>query len=73
MKKVIMLIVAIMAMMTLTSCSKEEHSTVKRVMEGDTVVYVLEQTTKDGKLLNEKQYYITYETPEEAWAEVYGS
>lgn len=72
MKKIITLILAIMMVMTLASCSKEEHSTVKRVTEGDTTVYVLEQTTKDGKLLNEKQYYITFETPEEAWAEVYG-
>lgn len=72
MKKVIMLIVAIMAMMTLASCG-ETRSTVKRVTEGESTVYVLEQTTKDGKLLNEKQYCIVFETPEEAWAEVYGS
>lgn len=72
MKKTIITIVAIIMAMILVSCG-ETKSTVKRVTEGDCSVYVLEQTTdKDGKLIEEKQYIVTYPTPEEAWAEVYG-
>lgn len=70
MKKIIITIVAIIMAMSLVSCT--ERSTSKSVTFGDTKVRVTEKVMKDDEIIEEKNYTIIYETPEDAWMAVHG-
>lgn len=70
MKKNITAIIAIIMMVSMTSCT--DHNVSKSVLAGNTTVYVIETTSKNGEVLEEKHYTIEYETAQDAWDAVHG-
>lgn len=72
MKKITITILSLVMMIGLTSCG-ETHTVSKTVTNGSTEVHVEEWTYKNDETLSKhKSYVVTYDTPEEAWAAVYG-
>lgn len=65
-KKVITLAIAVMTLVSLVSCRAERSVTKTTTSLDPTSVSVTERYTKNGKLINEIKYDITFDTVEEA-------
>lgn len=56
----------------LKSRVRKKYCVSKTVTGGSTEVRVSETTRKDGEVIEEKNYTIVFETPEDAWNAVHG-